>query len=270
MSWVGAAAGQVGTGLLQPCQVGGGACWQPRALAPSPHPAGQRRTASAVQAAMQTSSCPLIPAAAPGALVLLLGGIAVGTSAACNRLSSLLGRTPQVLLLDEITVDMDVVGRLDLLAFFRRECEERGATIVYVSERRGAAGGLLGLLPGRLGLLGGCARGPLGGCQRAAAVCHGCVSGVWTASCMVWHAAPRPAGSPLKAASCCAAGPPPQATHIFDGLESWPTHFAYLEGGRMLRGARKRGGPPGRRGAAGACPVQRRAAPVHPPACPAR
>lgn len=39
----------------------------------------------------------------------------------------------QVLLLDEITVDMDVVGRLDLLQFFRQECEERGATIVYVS-----------------------------------------------------------------------------------------------------------------------------------------
>lgn len=30
----------------------------------------------------------------------------------------------------------------------------------------------------------------------------------------------------------------PQATHIFDGLESWPTHFAYLENGRMLRGGR--------------------------------
>lgn len=38
-----------------------------------------------------------------------------------------------MLLLDEITVDMDVVGRLDLLHFFRQECEERGATIVYVS-----------------------------------------------------------------------------------------------------------------------------------------
>lgn len=63
----------------------------------------------------------------------------------------------QVLLLDEITVDMDVVGRLDLLAFFKQECAERGATIIY-------------------------------------------------------------------------------ATHIFDGLETWPTHFAYLEGGRMLRG----------------------------------
>jgi hypothetical protein len=37
-----------------------------------------------------------------------------------------------VLLLDEITVDMDVVGRLDLLAFFKQECAERGATIIYV------------------------------------------------------------------------------------------------------------------------------------------
>ena len=26
------------------------------------------------------------------------------------------------------------------------------------------------------------------------------------------------------------------ATHIFDGLESWPTHLAYVEDGRMLRG----------------------------------
>lgn len=38
----------------------------------------------------------------------------------------------QVLLLDEITVDMDVVGRLDLLQFFKEECAERGATIIYV------------------------------------------------------------------------------------------------------------------------------------------
>ncbi|KAL4860214.1 ABC transporter I family member 19 [Chlorella vulgaris] len=70
----------------------------------------------------------------------------------------------QVLLLDEITVDMDVVGRLDLLAFFTEECEERGATIIY-------------------------------------------------------------------------------ATHIFDGLERWPTHFAYLEGGRMLKGGPMSGIP---------------------------
>ena len=38
----------------------------------------------------------------------------------------------QVLLLDEITVDLDVLGRADLLAFLRDECEQRGATIIYV------------------------------------------------------------------------------------------------------------------------------------------
>ena len=65
----------------------------------------------------------------------------------------------QVLLLDEITVDMDVVGRLDLLHFFEQECEERGATVIY-------------------------------------------------------------------------------ATHIFDGLEAWPTHLAYMEDGTLVRGAR--------------------------------
>uniref|UniRef100_A0A1D1ZRQ9 ABC transporter domain-containing protein n=1 Tax=Auxenochlorella protothecoides TaxID=3075 RepID=A0A1D1ZRQ9_AUXPR len=63
----------------------------------------------------------------------------------------------KVLLLDEITVDMDVLGRLDLLHFFKQECEERGASIVY-------------------------------------------------------------------------------ATHIFDGLEGWPTHLAYMEGGKVVKG----------------------------------
>lgn len=66
----------------------------------------------------------------------------------------------KVLLLDEITVDMDVVGRLDLLDFFKRECEERGATIVY-------------------------------------------------------------------------------ATHIFDGLEPWITHLAYVDGGKLVKGGTK-------------------------------
>ena len=43
-----------------------------------------------------------------------------------------MGLAMQVLLLDEITVDLDVLGRSDLLAFLRKECEQRGATIVYV------------------------------------------------------------------------------------------------------------------------------------------
>lgn len=38
----------------------------------------------------------------------------------------------QVLLLDEITVDLDVLARADLLEFLREECEERRATVVYV------------------------------------------------------------------------------------------------------------------------------------------
>ncbi|CAI5465531.1 unnamed protein product [Closterium sp. Yama58-4] len=39
----------------------------------------------------------------------------------------------QVLLLDEVTVDLDVVARMDLLSFFQQECEERGATVVYAT-----------------------------------------------------------------------------------------------------------------------------------------
>ncbi|GAB4835647.1 ABC transporter I member 20, variant 2 [Ancistrocladus abbreviatus] len=60
----------------------------------------------------------------------------------------------KVLLLDEITVDLDVLARADLLKFLKKECEERGATIIY-------------------------------------------------------------------------------ATHIFDGLENWPTHIVYVSHGRL-------------------------------------
>jgi CCR4-NOT complex subunit CAF16 len=63
----------------------------------------------------------------------------------------------QVLLCDEVTVDLDVCARLDLLAFLKAETEERGATVVY-------------------------------------------------------------------------------ATHILDGLDGWPTHLAYVQDGRLLRG----------------------------------
>jgi CCR4-NOT complex subunit CAF16 len=37
------------------------------------------------------------------------------------------------LLLDEITVDLDVLARADLLKFLRKECEERSATIIYAT-----------------------------------------------------------------------------------------------------------------------------------------
>ena len=71
-----------------------------------------------------------------------------------------------MLLLDEITVDLDVVGRLQLLAFFKRECEERGATIVYATH---IFDGLEGWIThctymedGRI-LKGGSVCGPVGG-----------------------------------------------------------------------------------------------------------
>ncbi|TMW95769.1 hypothetical protein EJD97_008363 [Solanum chilense] len=60
----------------------------------------------------------------------------------------------KVLLLDEITVDLDVLARADLLKFLIKECEERGATIIY-------------------------------------------------------------------------------ATHIFDGLENWPSHLIYVAHGKL-------------------------------------
>lgn len=60
----------------------------------------------------------------------------------------------KVLLLDEITVDLDVLARADLLKFLKMECEQRGATIIY-------------------------------------------------------------------------------ATHIFDGLEDWPSHIVYVAHGKL-------------------------------------
>ncbi|KAL5218891.1 hypothetical protein ABZP36_019575 [Zizania latifolia] len=39
----------------------------------------------------------------------------------------------KVLLLDEITVDLDVLARANLLTYLKKECEERGATIIYAT-----------------------------------------------------------------------------------------------------------------------------------------
>ncbi len=69
----------------------------------------------------------------------------------------------QVLLLDEITVDLDVLGRADLMRSLKEECATRGATIIY-------------------------------------------------------------------------------ATHIFDGLEFWPSHLAYLAQGEGRGASRLRPG----------------------------
>jgi CCR4-NOT complex subunit CAF16 len=52
-----------------------------------------------------------------------------------RRVQLLLGllRPPRVLLLDEVTTDLDVLGREDLLAFLREESEQRGATLLYAT-----------------------------------------------------------------------------------------------------------------------------------------
>jgi CCR4-NOT complex subunit CAF16 len=39
----------------------------------------------------------------------------------------------EVLLLDEVTTDLDVIARQDLLKLLRRETEQRGATILYAT-----------------------------------------------------------------------------------------------------------------------------------------
>jgi CCR4-NOT complex subunit CAF16 len=39
----------------------------------------------------------------------------------------------QALLLDEVTVDLDVVARAELMKYFEEECAERGCTVVYAT-----------------------------------------------------------------------------------------------------------------------------------------
>ena len=86
----------------------------------------------------------------------------------------------QVLLLDEITVDLDVLGRADLMSFLRQECRERGATIIYV---RGCGAGLaspsppacLARCPAPAGMpacMHACA--PIAACSLGAAEVGGC------------------------------------------------------------------------------------------------
>jgi CCR4-NOT complex subunit CAF16 len=44
-----------------------------------------------------------------------------------------LERSLRLILLDEVTAELDVVGRADLLAWLREESEQRGLTVVYAS-----------------------------------------------------------------------------------------------------------------------------------------
>ena len=52
-----------------------------------------------------------------------------------RRVQLLLGllRPRDVLFLDEITTDLDLLARLDLLAFLREESEQRGTTLLYAT-----------------------------------------------------------------------------------------------------------------------------------------
>jgi CCR4-NOT complex subunit CAF16 len=44
-----------------------------------------------------------------------------------------LERSLKVILLDEVTADLDVLARADLLRFLREECEQRGVTTLYAT-----------------------------------------------------------------------------------------------------------------------------------------
>jgi CCR4-NOT complex subunit CAF16 len=65
-----------------------------------------------------------------------------------------LERTLSVILLDEVTAELDVLARVDLLAHLREESEARGVTIVYASHVLDGLGDfathLMFLSPGRL------------------------------------------------------------------------------------------------------------------------
>jgi CCR4-NOT complex subunit CAF16 len=52
-----------------------------------------------------------------------------------RRVQIMLGliRPFKVLFMDEITVDLDICARQDLLTFLQQECDERGAAIVYAT-----------------------------------------------------------------------------------------------------------------------------------------
>lgn len=100
-----------------------------------------------------------------------------------------------MLLLDEITVDLDVLARADLLQFLKDESVERGLTIVYV--------------------------GTL--CHHPASSAHG-------ARTFLHEDNYVPLLHPLLLLTSPGCW---QATHIFDGLEGWPTHIMLLSDSRL-------------------------------------
>ena len=112
--------------------------------------------------------------------------------------------------------------RLDLLEFFKQECEERGATIIYATH---VSSTMLDwaqlLLSARLLQI--------------------------TLTMRIFHAlssmlaAPRLAGRPTDSRNRRCFTPFNvtfnRSMQIFDGLAPWITHLAYLEGGHVLKGA---------------------------------
>ena len=134
----------------------------------------------------------------------------------------------QVLLLDEITVDMDVVGRLDLLQFFVQVCGpalETSQVVGRPTRTLQAPGSAL-------------ARSPS---QSRLAACAGMSQHRPTPMECTWQRLLRWSviGSPCVACTqeCEQRGATIiYATHIFDGLEPWITHLAYVASGRLQRG----------------------------------
>ena len=129
-----------------------------------------------------------VPGVDPARRDMLVSLLGVDLSWSMNRVSDGQRRRVQiclgllkpyrVLLCDEITVDLDVVARVDLLNFFRRETDEARAL-----RSQGTRRSALTRLHARR--------------QRGATIIY--------------------------------------ATHIFDGMEAWPTHVAYVERGVLKR-----------------------------------
>lgn len=89
----------------------------------------------------------------------------------------------QVLLLDEITVDLDVLARADLLTFLRKECEERGATIIYATHI------FDGLENWPTNIVRPCSISDLFLCQRFSFILHHSVNALLSGLCSPWKAA---------------------------------------------------------------------------------
>jgi len=108
-------------------------------------------------------------------------------------------RPVEILLLDEVTTDLDVITRADFLAFLKSESEEKGVTIVYATH----------IFDG------------LAEVSRPAVASHRVV--FWFSSC---PALLTPGSHP--------ACEPPSCPDLLPSLQ-WFTDVAYIEDGKMAR-----------------------------------